>query len=492
MSARWIMRYVFGFVCVCALSVLPLVGCGDNNGGGGSGGTAGTGGTGGMSECQNPEDCDDGNECTTKWCDSRNGTCQYGDIPPSWPCEGNNVCDGSGNCVGCYEDENCVVDCTVGRSCNLANSTCVGGEDAPKDTPCSNGVCDDAGKCVDCNEVEQCEDDLNDCTTTACEDNTCADTAVANGAPCAGGTCQAGACELSGLVLPCTEQGIRNAVVAGGGPYRFDCDGPTTVTTGAEIHIYNNVILDGEGNLTVNGNDVGCVFCVGGRATAELHGLTVIGGRSAAVSNGGQTLSLTNTTVSGNLTGIENLLGTMTVTNSTVSGHWQGIRNFEGTMTVTNCTVSGDNAIVNALDATMTVTNCTVSGDIHALTSVLTTSAIEMTATLFEGACTQEGDEVTWTSNGYNIESPGNTCGFDQLTDLVDVTADDLKLGPLQDNGGPTETQALGAGSVAIDRILEADCVDAEGAPLTTDQRGEPRPAGAESKCDVGAFEVQP
>jgi len=63
-----------------------------------------------------------------------------------------------------------------------------------------------------------------------------------------------------------------------------------------------------------------------------------------------------------------------------------------------------------------------------------------------------------------------------------------VKLGPLQDDGGPTETHALGAGSVALDVIPEAECVDTEGAQLTTDQRGEPRG----SMCDVGAFEVQP
>jgi hypothetical protein len=289
------------------------------------------------------------------------------------------------------------------------------------------------------------------------------------------------------LLLPCTEQGIRNAVAAGGGPYRFDCDGPTTVTTVARISIYKNVSLDGEGNLTVDGNDAGNVFSVSGRATAELHGLTVIGGHTA-IFNGGQTLSLTNTTVSGNHTGIENLLGTMTVTNSTVSGEW-GIRNFEGTMTVTNSTVSGDYAIKNDLDATMTLTNCTVSGDIHALASATTTSVIEMTATLLEGACTREGNGVTIrASNGHNIESPGNTCGFDQEGDQVDVTEGQLNLGPLQDNGGPTETHALLTGSVAIDQIPEVDCVDADGEPLTTDQRGFPRG----SMCDVGAFEVQP
>jgi len=41
------MRFSFWFLSVCALGLVPLVGCGDNNGGGGSGGTAGTGGTGG-------------------------------------------------------------------------------------------------------------------------------------------------------------------------------------------------------------------------------------------------------------------------------------------------------------------------------------------------------------------------------------------------------------------------------------------------------------
>ena len=41
------MRYLFGFMCVLALGVMPLVGCGENGGEGGTGGTAGMGGTGG-------------------------------------------------------------------------------------------------------------------------------------------------------------------------------------------------------------------------------------------------------------------------------------------------------------------------------------------------------------------------------------------------------------------------------------------------------------
>ena len=41
------MRYLFGFVCVCALGLMPLVGCSETSGDGGSGGSGGTAGTGG-------------------------------------------------------------------------------------------------------------------------------------------------------------------------------------------------------------------------------------------------------------------------------------------------------------------------------------------------------------------------------------------------------------------------------------------------------------
>ena len=58
----------------------------------------------------------------------------------------------------------------------------------------------------------------------------------------------------------------------------------------------------------------------------------------------------------------------------------------------------------------------------------------------------------------------------DLAIDQVDVSADDLKLGSLQHNGGPTETHALLPGSVARDVIPEIDC----DINPPTDQRGEP------------------
>src|SRR5690606_17396463 len=67
---------------------------------------------------------------------------------------------------------------------------------------------------------------------------------------------------------------------------------------------------------------------------------------------------------------------------------------------------------------------------------------------------------------------------------------DDPKLGPLQDNGGSTFTHALFDGSPAIDAGSNAAALDAEGQPLTTDQRGIGFPRIANDTVDMGAFEA--
>ena len=65
------------------------------------------------------------------------------------------------------------------------------------------------------------------------------------------------------------------------------------------------------------------------------------------------------------------------------------------------------------------------------------------------------------------------------------ITGQDPFLGPLQNNGGSTQTRALLTGSPAIDAGAPAGCTDDLGVPLTTDQRGYLRSGG----CDMGAFE---
>jgi hypothetical protein len=73
----------------------------------------------------------------------------------------------------------------------------------------------------------------------------------------------------------------------------------------------------------------------------------------------------------------------------------------------------------------------------------------------------------------------GPSCNTTLPTNLLVA---DTRLGGLANNGGPTNTMALLAGSPGI---------DAGGAPCpATDQRGSSRPRGA--RCDIGAYEVVP
>jgi hypothetical protein len=88
------------------------------------------------------------------------------------------------------------------------------------------------------------------------------------------------------------------------------------------------------------------------------------------------------------------------------------------------------------------------------------------------------------TSLGHNLEDHHQCLTKPAAGDLINTPAG---LGPLAANGGPTETMALLAGSAAIG-AGEPACVDAIGAPLSEDQRGDPRG----TPCDIGAFEVQP
>ena len=82
------------------------------------------------------------------------------------------------------------------------------------------------------------------------------------------------------------------------------------------------------------------------------------------------------------------------------------------------------------------------------------------------------------TSASYNLED-ANTCSFSTTTNLINT---DPKLGPLQDNGGPTQTRALAADSPAIDYVRVNTGV-------IVDQRGFTRPVGP--WADIGAYEYE-
>jgi hypothetical protein len=121
----------------------------------------------------------------------------------------------------------------------------------------------------------------------------------------------------------------------------------------------------------------------------------------------------------------------------------------------------------------------------------LTTATLSLRDTIIAAGEAEAGRENcvfggggVLTSLGHNLEDHHQCLTKPAAGDLVNTPAG---LGPLAANGGPTETMSLLPGSAAIDGG-EAACVDAVGAPLLEDQRGDPRG----TPCDIGAFEVQP
>jgi uncharacterized repeat protein (TIGR01451 family)/CSLREA domain-containing protein len=92
-------------------------------------------------------------------------------------------------------------------------------------------------------------------------------------------------------------------------------------------------------------------------------------------------------------------------------------------------------------------------------------------------------------SLGYNLIGTTDNCLISG-TPLGNITGQEPLLGPLQFNGGPTQTQLPLPGSPAIDAGETPACLDANNLPLASDQRGFPRPFGG--RCDIGAVEAQP
>ena len=150
----------------------------------------------------------------------------------------------------------------------------------------------------------------------------------------------------------------------------------------------------------------------------------------------------------------------MTVSNSTFSGNiaWGGggIYNQYSTMTVSNSTFSGNRGYGGGLlndRGTVTLRNSIVAS---------TTGGNNCSGVI--------------TNGGGNLSYPDESCpGING----------DPKLGPLQNNGGPAHTMALGQGSAALDAANDAVCATA---PVNNlDQRGIARPQGPH--CDIGAYE---
>jgi hypothetical protein len=220
-------------------------------------------------------------------------------------------------------------------------------------------------------------------------------------------------------------------------------------------------------------------------------------------SNGSATLEIVNSTLSANSAGyvgggIYNDHSTLTVSNCTLSGNsagyggggiFNGGINGSATLRVTNCTLSGNSAPLGAgidsyghSNTTLEVLNSTLNA--NGIINAFATAQLGSTICDASGISNESG---TINSLGYNLSSD-NGGGF--LTATGDQINTTPLLGPLQDNGGPTFTHALLTGSPAIDAGDPNFDPNAFNPPMLYDQRGSGHDRVANSRIDIGAFEI--
>lgn len=275
-------------------------------------------------------------------------------------------------------------------------------------------------------------------------------------------------------------------------------NGTGAANTGRGGAIYNNggtLVLE---RLVLQANTAANGGAVNNANTAALSIIDCHFIDNSATSSGGalqnfstSTLLVSGSTFSGNTAattatggGAAQLNGTATIVNSTFSGNFatvgsggaifsNGLR-----LLIVNSTFTGNSAANNA-------------GGVHRASA---TPALFLRNSLFAGNTGGTEPDVSSvgiiTSLGNNLVGvAGATAGF-ILSDLLNTPAG---LAPLADNGGPTPTHALLAGSAAIDAgqacILDRSCASENlDFDLITDQRGLVRSAG--SGVDIGAFEI--
>ena len=182
----------------------------------------------------------------------------------------------------------------------------------------------------------------------------------------------------------------------------------------------------------------------------------------------------------------------LTLLRSTVSGNFAlgappvspgvggGISGCSGT--IVNSTISGNHAIfgdgIFVDGGTLTFSNSTIADNIEADGG----ETVVFRNTIVARCSNNLGDGFTTVADDYNLDA-SDTCNMSG-TDLRGV---DPLLGPLADNGGPTQTRMPQPGSPASDAGNPGVAGSGGLACEATDQRGVARPVGP--RCDIGAFE---
>jgi CSLREA domain-containing protein len=267
---------------------------------------------------------------------------------------------------------------------------------------------------------------------------------------------------------------------------------PVTGSTSSDFPGDGGAILTRADTLTLNRVTVS-------NSTAGLNG----GGIAVPPesSNSTQGLVINASTIAGNkvaggavegLGGGVYVLGDLSITNSTITGN--SVENAVGT--------SQGGGVLAALQPTQTtdteikLLNATIAGNsVPAATGMggglasyippatMATAGLTVTNTIVSGntAGTTPNDCMLATVPTTDHDLSGDTSC--QFSDPGSLTGTNPQLGAPADNGGPTDTLALAAGSPAIDAGTNTGCP-------AVDQRGTPRPQG--TACDIGAFERVP
>jgi uncharacterized repeat protein (TIGR01451 family) len=271
---------------------------------------------------------------------------------------------------------------------------------------------------------------------------------------------------------------------------------------------------------TIHGPAHDHVFMNGGPDLATINGVTITGAHSnaggGAILNDGK-IALTNVAIVANAAeyggGVANTVnGDLTISASTFSGNSAasgieptsqggGAIYNSGAAKIFNSTISGNTAGQNNTAGGLgggIYTQSTKTTYLYFVT--LDHNQATGTSTPHGGNLGGDG-EVFISSSVFARGVPDNCANYASAPSSGDksiaddascgTTQADPKLGPLQNNGGPTDTQMLLPGSAAKDTGEIDQCsgtLFSPPFPITVDQRGIARPQG--SGCDLGAYEL--
>ena len=294
--------------------------------------------------------------------------------------------------------------------------------------------------------------------------------------------------------------------------------------------------VDGnQSGATAGGIFVGSGIGLGSAPAALAVNDSTVSGNQSGGSGGGiytgasnvagkPLITVARSTIAGNVAatqdggGIRMGRGTLTISDSTISGNSAanlggGVVFFDAGLghVFTNVTISGNQAargggleFFPTFNGTPvpSLNNCTIADNVaHGVVSSIpgysvpafgggVEADLSITNSIIAGNVSDldQGADCagTLTSGGYNLIQDTQNCTITGDTS-GDITGVDPNLGPLADNGGPTETHALLPGSPAIDAGSPALAGSGNGACEAADQRGVARPVGP--RCDIGAFE---